>query len=83
MLRRVYRGFLYHPNALHVHPLVGMLALGLQFILLLGNNILILFLILLIVGLENLIYQNSRGSLSILGAIFPLLIFQILTGTIF
>ena len=75
MLRRVYRGFLYDPNALHVHPLVGMLALGLQFVLLLGKNIWILFLLLLLVGLENLIYQNFRGSLSILGAIFPLLIF--------
>ncbi len=75
MLRRVYQGFLYHPDNLHVHPLVGMLILGLQFVLLIGNNTLVLVLLLFVVGLENMIYGNLRGSLSLLRAIIPLLIF--------
>ena len=75
MLRRVYQGFLYHPSALHVHPMVGMLILGLQFVLVLWNNILILVFLLSIVCLENIIYSNFRGSINLLGAITPLLIF--------
>lgn len=83
MLRRVYQGFLYHPDNLHVHPLVGMLILGFQFVLLIGNNTLVLVLLLFVVGLENMIYGNLRGSLSLLRAIIPLLIFLGIISFIF
>lgn len=74
-LRRVYQGFLFHPEAVHVHPLVGMLILGLQFAILLVNDPLILTLLLVLVGFENILFNNTRGSLSLLRAIIPLLIF--------
>lgn len=74
-LRRVYKGFLYRPSARHVHPLVGLLILGIQFVLLLIYDIFILFFLLSIVILENVIYGNLRGSISLLRAIIPLLIF--------
>ncbi len=75
MLRRVYQGFLFHPDAVHVHPLVGMLILGLQFIILIGNDPMILIFLLVLVGFENISFNNTRGSLSLLRAIIPLLIF--------
>ncbi|MFX1514957.1 MAG: CbiQ family ECF transporter T component [Promethearchaeota archaeon] len=74
-LRRVYQGFLYRPNALHVHPLIGITILGMQFLLLLRDDILLLFLLLIVVGIENVVFRNIQGSLSLLRAIVPLLIF--------
>ena len=74
-LRKVYQGFLYQPNALHVHPLIGITILGMQFLLLLRDDILLLFLLLILVGIENVVFRNIQGSLSLLRAIVPLLIF--------
>lgn len=82
-LRRVYQGFLYRPTALHVHPLIGILILGIQFVLLLINDISILFFLLIIVVFENIFYGNIRGSLSLLRAIIPLLIFLGLVSYLF
>ncbi|MFX1282736.1 MAG: CbiQ family ECF transporter T component [Promethearchaeota archaeon] len=75
MLRRVYQGFLFHPEAVHVHPLVGMLILGLQFSILILNDPLLLTFLLVLVVFENIMFNNIRGSLSLLRAIIPLLIF--------
>lgn len=75
MLRRVYQGFLFHPDATHVHPLIGMVILGLQFTILIANDPVLLILLLVLVGLENIFFNNSRGSLSLFRAIIPLLIF--------
>jgi energy-coupling factor transporter transmembrane protein EcfT len=82
-LRRVYKGFLYRPSALHVHPLIGLLILGIQFLLLLINDISMLFFLLIIVVFENVVYGNIRGSLSLLRAIIPLLIFLGLVSFLF
>ena len=82
-LRRVYQGFLYRPTALHVHPLVGILILGIQFVLLLMNEIFVLFFLLFIVVLENTFYGNIRGSISLLRAIIPLLTFLGLVSLLF
>lgn len=82
-LRRVYQGFLYRPTALHVHPLIGMLILGLQFLLLLKNEVFFLFLLLIVVSFENIFFRNIRGSLSLLRAIIPLLIFLGIVSFVF
>jgi len=82
-LRKVYQGFLYRPTALHVHPLIGILILGIQFLLLLKNDVIFLFLMFFIVSFENIFFRNIRGSLSLLRAIIPLLIFLGLVSFIF
>ncbi|MFW9905064.1 MAG: energy-coupling factor transporter transmembrane component T family protein [Candidatus Thorarchaeota archaeon] len=82
-LRRVYQGFLYRPTALHVHPFIGILILGIQFLLLLINNIPILIFLLVLVIFENVLFRNIHGSLSLLRAITPLLIFLGIVSFIF
>jgi energy-coupling factor transporter transmembrane protein EcfT len=52
-----------------------MLILGLQFAMLIVNDPVILILLLVLVGFENIAFNNTRGSLSLLRAIIPLLIF--------
>ncbi|MFX0013879.1 MAG: energy-coupling factor transporter transmembrane component T family protein [Promethearchaeota archaeon] len=83
MLRRVYQGFLFHPDAVHVHPLVGMLILGLQFMILIVNDISILVLLFFLVVLENMLYNNLHDTLSLFRAIIPLLIFLGILSFIF
>ncbi|MFX1506544.1 MAG: energy-coupling factor transporter transmembrane component T family protein [Promethearchaeota archaeon] len=82
-LRRVYQGFLYRPAALHVHPFIGILILGIQFLLLLITNIPTLFFLLILVICENIVFRNTRGSISLLRAIIPLLIFLGLVTFVF
>ncbi|MFX0123883.1 MAG: hypothetical protein ACFFAE_09615 [Candidatus Hodarchaeota archaeon] len=82
-LRRVYQGFLYRPTAHQVHPLVGVVILGIQFLLLLLTDITILIFLLIIVVFENVLYKNIHGSLSLLRAIIPLLIFLGLVSFLF
>ena len=74
MLRRVYQGFLYRHDAFHIHPIVGLLILFLQFLLLIGNNIMILMIILSVILVENVISSNFQGIFSLLRAILPLLL---------
>lgn len=76
MLRRVYQGFSYHPDSTHVHPLIGLIILGLQFLfLIIGNNLSIVVPLLFLIIIENLIYGNLRGASSLIRAMLPLLIF--------
>jgi energy-coupling factor transporter transmembrane protein EcfT len=75
MLRRVYLGLIFHPDVKHLHPLLSLFVLGIQFVLLLSYNPLILVLLLCIVEIENTLFDNLRGSLYLIRAIFPLLFF--------
>ena len=76
MLRRLYKGFSYHPDAIHIHPLVSLTILGLQFLfLLIGNDITILIPLLVLIVIENLFYGNFHGMISLLRAMIPLLVF--------
>ncbi|MFW9991142.1 MAG: energy-coupling factor transporter transmembrane component T family protein [Candidatus Odinarchaeota archaeon] len=60
---------------MHIHPLVGLLVVVIQFILLLANDLLLLAIILIVAVLENVICKNSRGAASIMKAILPLVVF--------
>ncbi|MFX0086679.1 MAG: CbiQ family ECF transporter T component [Candidatus Hodarchaeota archaeon] len=75
MLRRIYQGFSYHPDVFHVHPLIGLTILGLQFLfLVIGNNFQILIPLLSLILVENILYGNFRGIISLLRAMIPLLL---------
>lgn len=74
MLRRVYKGLLFHPDAFHIHPLVGTIILMVQLLLLIWSNFIILTSLLSLVILENILFKNSRGSISLIRALFPILI---------
>lgn len=75
MIRKVYQGFLYKPDALHFHPLIGLILLILQFIIILGQAPLILFGVLVLVVIENTVLGNFRGILDLIKAIIPFLLF--------
>ena len=76
MLRRVYQGFSFRPDAIHVHPIIGIFVLGLQFLLLvIGRNFTILIPLLSLIVIENLLYGNFRGTISLIRAMTPLLLF--------
>lgn len=74
MLRRIYDGFLYKPENIHIHPLIGILILFLQFGFMVLNLNWILTLLLLFIIFESFLFKNVRGSLSILWALTPILI---------
>lgn len=74
MLRRIYDGLLFKPDAQHIHPVVGLTILILQFIYFIPNINSILGLLLIFVILESLLFNNIRGALSILWALFPVII---------
>jgi energy-coupling factor transporter transmembrane protein EcfT len=75
MLRRIYQGFSYHPDAIRVHPLIGLIILGLQFLfLIISNNFQVLIPLLSLILLENLLYGNFRGIISLFRAMLPLLL---------
>jgi energy-coupling factor transporter transmembrane protein EcfT len=59
------------------------LIIGIQFLLLLVNKIPILFFLLILVIFENAVFRNIRGSLSLLRAIIPLLIFLGIVSFVF
>lgn len=75
MLRRVYQGFSFQPDAIHVHPIIGIFILGFQFLLLImGHNFTILIPLLSLIVIENLLYGNIRGIISLIRAMAPLLL---------
>ncbi|MFX0170417.1 MAG: energy-coupling factor transporter transmembrane component T [Candidatus Hodarchaeota archaeon] len=75
MIRKVYQGFLYKPDAIHFHPLIGLILLILQFIMILGQSPFILFGVLILILIENIILGNLRGILDLIWAILPFLLF--------
>lgn len=75
MLKRIYDGFLYKPDKLQIHPLVGIVIISIQFGFLILNKNWVLALLLIFIIFENVIFKNIRGSLSILWALLPILIF--------
>ncbi|MFX0207311.1 MAG: energy-coupling factor transporter transmembrane component T [Candidatus Hodarchaeota archaeon] len=83
MIRKVYQGFLYKPDAIHFHPLIGMILLFLQFAIMLGQSPYILFGVLILILIENIILGNLRGVLDLIRAIFPFLLFLGLLTLIF
>ena len=75
MIRRVYEGLIFKPENLTVHPLVGLLVMLTQFGFLIPKNNWLLALLLVFIIVETVIYGNIKGALSLLWAIFPLIIF--------
>ncbi|MCK4845616.1 MAG: hypothetical protein KAS95_08075 [Candidatus Heimdallarchaeota archaeon] len=75
MIRRVYEGLLFKPDNLTVHPLIGLIIVFVQFGFLIPNNKWLLMLLLIFIIVETAIYGNIKGGLSLLWAIFPLIIF--------
>ncbi len=72
-VRRIYAGLLFHPEATHIHPLIGIIVLLLQFIALLFNSYYILLGLFLFVLLEIIIFRHFRSSFNIVTAILPFL----------
>ncbi|MFX0184810.1 MAG: energy-coupling factor transporter transmembrane component T [Candidatus Hodarchaeota archaeon] len=83
MIRKVYQGFLYKPDALHFHPLIGLVLLIVQFIIMLGKSPFILFGVLILILIENMVLGNFRGILDLIWAIIPFLLFLGLLTLIF
>ncbi len=71
MLRRVYQGLMFKPESLHIHPLVGILIILIQFGFMIVNINWVLALIVIFVLAENIIFKNIKGALSILYALLP------------
>ena len=75
MIRKVYQGFLYKPDAIHFHPLIGLVLLLLQFVVMLGQSPFILIGVLILILIENIVLGNFRGILDLIWAIIPFLLF--------
>jgi len=75
MLKRIYDGFLYKPDKLQIHPLIGIIIISTQFGFLILNKKWVLALLLIFIIFENILFKNIRGSLSILWALLPIIIF--------
>ncbi|MHA1219960.1 MAG: hypothetical protein ACTSO5_14975 [Candidatus Heimdallarchaeaceae archaeon] len=74
MLKRIYDGFLYKPDKLQIHPLMGISIIFVQFGFLVLNKNWVLALLLTFIIFENVIFKNIRGSLSILWALLPIIV---------
>lgn len=75
VLKRIYQGLLYRPESLQCHPLLGLMILVIQFVGMITTNNYVLGVLLLFIIIENICYGNLRGSLSILRAIWFLVLF--------
>lgn len=74
MLRRVYQGLMFKPDSLHVHPLIGILIILIQFGFMVVNINWVLALLVIIVIFENIFFKNIKGALSILYALIPAIV---------
>jgi energy-coupling factor transporter transmembrane protein EcfT len=74
MLKRIYDGFLYKPDKLQIHPIIGIIIILVQFGFMLVSINWVLALLFLFVIIENFVFRNIKGSLSILWALLPVLI---------
>ncbi|MHA1668419.1 MAG: hypothetical protein ACTSX6_09295 [Candidatus Heimdallarchaeaceae archaeon] len=74
MLKRVYQGLLYKTESLHIHPLVGIVIIFIQFGFLIPNINWLLLLLLIFILVENILLKNVKGALSILWFLFPLIV---------
>ncbi len=74
MLKRIYDGFLYKPDKLNIHPLIGILIISIQFGFMILNRNWILALLLILIVIEVIVFRNIRGALSILWALSPIII---------
>lgn len=74
MLQRVYQGLLFKPESHHVHPLIGLLIIFVQFGFMVVNKNWVLALILIFVLLENLLFKNVKGASSLAYALLPALV---------
>ncbi|MCG3218042.1 MAG: hypothetical protein KAR35_03505 [Candidatus Heimdallarchaeota archaeon] len=77
-IRKIYQGLLYSPESTQVHPLIGLIILGIQFSFLISRERVVLMTLLVAVIIENIVYANFKNSSSLLRAIAPFLI--IVTG---
>ncbi len=73
-IRRVYQGLIFQPDSVQIHPVIGLFILSIQFFILLMPKTWILMLFFLLSIIENIIFRNYKGMLSILRVIFPLII---------
>ncbi|MFX1256159.1 MAG: energy-coupling factor transporter transmembrane component T family protein [Promethearchaeota archaeon] len=74
-VRKVYQGFIYRPDSLHFHPLIGLGILCLQVFLLVSSDIFFLAIVMIFVFLENAFCRNLRGVLSVIRIILPFIVF--------
>ncbi|MHA1304625.1 MAG: energy-coupling factor transporter transmembrane component T family protein [Candidatus Heimdallarchaeaceae archaeon] len=75
MIKRIYQGLLFKADSIKFHPYVGLIVVIVQFGFLISSNNLVLLTLLTFTILENGLYKNARGALSIIYAIIPLVIF--------
>lgn len=75
LIKQVYEGFMYKKEGLHFFPLASMVVLASQLILVVLNKEIILIGLLILILLENILFKNARGALSLFFAIIPLLFF--------
>ncbi|WP_455142025.1 energy-coupling factor transporter transmembrane component T family protein [Candidatus Hodarchaeum mangrovi] len=75
LLRRIYHGVIYQPNIIQFHPMTNLFLVFVIFLILLFGNIQILFILSIIIITENFLLGNGFGSLSLLKAVSPFLIF--------
>jgi energy-coupling factor transporter transmembrane protein EcfT len=74
MLKRIYDGFLYKPDRLKINPYMGILVISIQFGFLILNKNWLLTLLLLFIIVENILFRNIKGALSILWALLPIIV---------
>lgn len=74
-IRKIYQGLVFKPQAIQGHPLVGLVVIVIQLLLMLGPLGWLLGLLLVLSMVENLLFQNLRGALSLIRAILPLIVF--------
>ena len=73
-IKNIYQGFLYSPESVQVHPIIGLMSLAIQFSFLISQERLVLTVLLIAVIAENVVYSNFKGASSIIRAILPFLI---------
>lgn len=69
MLQRVYQGLLFKPESRHIHPLIGILIILIQFGFMIINQNWVLGLILIMIIIENILFKNVKGALSLIYAL--------------
>ncbi len=75
LIKRIYDGLLFKTDSLTFHPYVGLILIIVQFAMLISSNNLALIILFSFVIVENFLFKNIRGALSIIYAILPLVIF--------
>jgi len=74
-LRRIYQGVIYQPNITPFHPMTNLFLISIIFLILILGNLPTLFILSIVIIVENILLGNGFGSFSLLKAVIPFLIF--------